>query len=127
MLLSVLTASIISLAIQHTPVATLLSALLRGYVSETEFGQIFNGGGFFSMIEVILVVAVSDMQNSFIIMVGLIPWAIACSAPLGFLGVGIGALKYACYMYLIPVCYAAEKTIVYRRKTKTQVMDQLYL
>ena len=50
-----------------------------------------------------------DMENTVIIVVGLVPWAIACSVPLTFMGVGIGALPWACYMYLVPICYFFTK------------------
>ena len=46
-----------------------------------------------------------DMENTLIVMVGLIPWCIACSVPLTFFGVGIGAIPWACYLYLVPLCY----------------------
>lgn len=51
-----------------------------------------------------------DMENTVIIVVGLVPWAIACSVPLTFMGVSIGALPWACYMYLVPICYFFTKT-----------------
>ena len=50
-----------------------------------------------------------DMENTVIIIVGLIPWCIACSVPLTFFGVGIGALPWAFYMYLVPICYFFTK------------------
>ena len=50
-----------------------------------------------------------DMENTVIVVVGLVPWAIACSVPLTFMGVGISALPWACYMYLIPICYFFTK------------------
>lgn len=50
-----------------------------------------------------------DMENTVIIIVGLIPWCIACSVPLTFFGVGIGALPWAFYMYLVPLCYFFTK------------------
>lgn len=50
-----------------------------------------------------------DMENTVIVVVGLIPWCIACSVPLTFMGVGIGALPWAFYMYLIPLCYFFTK------------------
>lgn len=50
-----------------------------------------------------------DMENTVIIVVGLIPWCIACSVPLRFMGVGIGALPWAFYMYLVPACYFFTK------------------
>lgn len=50
-----------------------------------------------------------DMENTVIIVVGLIPWCIACSVPLTFMGVSIGALPWAFYMYLVPACYFFTK------------------
>ncbi|MBQ6401523.1 MAG: sodium:proton antiporter [Firmicutes bacterium] len=51
-----------------------------------------------------------DMENSLIVTVGLIPWCIACSVPLTFFGVGIGAIPWAFYLYLIPLCYLFTKS-----------------
>lgn len=50
-----------------------------------------------------------DMENTLIVMVGLIPWCIACSVPLTFFDVGIGAIPWACYLYLVPLCYFFTK------------------
>lgn len=50
-----------------------------------------------------------DIENTVIVIVGLIPWCIASSVPLSFLGVGIEALPWACYLYLIPLCYLFTK------------------
>ena len=50
-----------------------------------------------------------DIENSTIVVVGLVPWAIACSVPLTFFGVGIGALPWASYLYLVPICYLFTK------------------
>ena len=50
-----------------------------------------------------------DIENSTIVVVGLVPWAIACSVPLTFFGVGNGALIWSCYLYLIPICYLFTK------------------
>jgi len=50
-----------------------------------------------------------DIENSTIVIVGLVPWAIACSVPLTFFGVGYGALPWSVYLYLIPVCYIFTK------------------
>ncbi len=46
-----------------------------------------------------------DMENTLIVIVGLIPWCIACSVPLTFFNVGIGAIPWSCYLYLVPLCY----------------------
>lgn len=50
-----------------------------------------------------------DMENSVIVISGMIPWAIACSVPLAFMGVGIEALPYSFYLYLVPLCYLFTK------------------
>ena len=50
-----------------------------------------------------------DIENSTIVIVGLVPWAIACSVPLTFFGVGLGALPWSMYLYLIPLCYIFTK------------------
>jgi len=46
-----------------------------------------------------------DIGNSTIVLAGLVPWAIASSVPLGFMGVGPQALPYAVFLYAIPVSY----------------------
>lgn len=43
-----------------------------------------------------------DMENSVILIAGLVPWCIASSVPLGMLGAGISSLPFACYLYLLP-------------------------
>ena len=50
-----------------------------------------------------------DIENSTIVIVGLVPWAIACSVPLTFFGASNGALIWAFYLYLIPICYFFTK------------------
>lgn len=50
-----------------------------------------------------------DMENSVIVIVGLVPWAIACTVPLTFMGVGLEALPWAVYLYLVPLCYFFTK------------------
>ena len=50
-----------------------------------------------------------DIENTLIVLVGLIPWCIACSVPLKFFGVGIGAIPYAFYLYIVPLCYLFTK------------------
>ena len=50
-----------------------------------------------------------DMENTLIVIAGLVPWAIACSVPLGLFGMSIAALPFAFYMYLIPICYIFTK------------------
>ena len=50
-----------------------------------------------------------DIENSAIIVVGLVPWTIACTVPLTFFGAGNGALIWAFYLYLVPICYIFTK------------------
>lgn len=50
-----------------------------------------------------------DIENTLIVIVGLIPWCIACSVPLTFLNIGVGCLPWAVYMYMLPLCYFFTK------------------
>jgi len=50
-----------------------------------------------------------DIANSGVVLVGLIPWAIAVSVPLSMLDVGPEAIPYAALLYLIPLCYLFTK------------------
>ncbi len=50
-----------------------------------------------------------DIENSAAIIVTLVPWCLMCSVPLGFMGVGYGAMKYAVYVYAVPLCYLLTK------------------
>ena len=58
-----------------------------------------------------------DIANSIVTIAGLVPWSIACSVPLSMLGVGISALPYACYLYLLPICYLLTKRFFYPTKS----------
>lgn len=58
-----------------------------------------------------------DIANSGVTIAGLVPWCIACSVPLGMLGVGTEALPYACLLYLIPLCYLFTKRRFYPART----------
>ncbi len=44
----------------------------------------------------------ANIGNSTINLAGLVPWAIACSVPLTTMGVGLEALPFAVYLYLLP-------------------------
>ncbi len=46
-----------------------------------------------------------DIENSVIVLAGLVPWAIACSVPLSFMNVSIAALPYRLYLYVVPIYY----------------------
>ena len=46
-----------------------------------------------------------DIENSVVTISGLVPWCIACSVPLGMLGCDVRSLPFACFLYLIPLCW----------------------
>ena len=46
-----------------------------------------------------------DIENSVVTLSGLVPWCIACSVPLGMLGLDLRSLPFACFLYLIPLCW----------------------
>ena len=50
-----------------------------------------------------------DMENTVILIVGLIPWCIACSVPLTFFNAGIDSMPWAIYLYIVPICYFLTK------------------
>ena len=54
-----------------------------------------------------------DIENSGILIAGLIPWSIACSIPLAMLGADASALPYALLLWLIPLCYLFTKKRYY--------------
>lgn len=58
-----------------------------------------------------------DMENSVILIAGLIPWCIACSVPLGMLGADVLSVPFACYLYLLPLIelIKASRKQVYNR------------
>lgn len=54
-----------------------------------------------------------DIENSGIMIAGLIPWSIACSIPLAMLGADAKALPYAALLWLTPLCYLFTKRRFY--------------
>jgi len=46
-----------------------------------------------------------DIENSVVTIAGLVPWCIACSVPLKMLGCDVRSLPFACFLYLIPLCW----------------------
>lgn len=46
-----------------------------------------------------------DMENSVVVLAGLIPWSIASTVPLKFMGGDYRSLVYASFLYLIPIWY----------------------
>ena len=60
-----------------------------------------------------------DMENSGIMIAGLIPWSIACSVPLAMLGSDLRSIPYAVLLWLTPLCYGFTKRLFYPRRTLT--------
>ena len=56
-----------------------------------------------------------DIENSVIVIAGLVPWCIACSVPLAMMNVGAAAVPMAFYLWLIPLCTA----IAYKRNNRS--------
>ena len=50
-----------------------------------------------------------DIENSGVVIAGLVPWSIAITVPLAMLGVGIEAIPWCALLYLIPLCYLFTK------------------
>lgn len=57
-----------------------------------------------------------DLENSGIMIAGLIPWSIACSVPLSMLGADAEALPYAVLLWVTPICYFLTKKYFYPGK-----------
>ena len=62
----------------------------------------------------------ADMSCSVVVLAGLVPWCIACSVPLAMLGAGFDALPYACYLYLIPLCYFFTRRLFFPKTEKAR-------
>lgn len=65
-----------------------------------------------------------DMENSVIVISGLVPWAIACSVSVSFIGVGSEAIPYSLYLYFVPLCYLFIKEPVVRSERKRKNYEQ---
>lgn len=46
-----------------------------------------------------------DIENSAVMIAGLVPWSIAVAIPLAMMEVGSSAILYAALLYLTPICY----------------------
>lgn len=44
-----------------------------------------------------------DMENTVVLVAGLVPWCIACSVPLAMLGVDVRAVPFGFYLWLVPL------------------------
>lgn len=45
-----------------------------------------------------------DIEDTVVVIAGLVPWCIACSVPLAMLNVGIAAVPVAFYLWILPIC-----------------------
>ena len=45
-----------------------------------------------------------DMENSVILIAGLVPWSIAGGVPLSTIGAPSESILFAAYLYLVPLC-----------------------
>ena len=54
-----------------------------------------------------------DMENSGIMIAGIIPWSIACSVPLAMLGSDLRSIPFAVLLWLTPLCYSLTKRFFY--------------
>ena len=45
-----------------------------------------------------------DIEDTVVVIAGLVPWCIACSVPLAMLIVGIAAVPVAFYLWILPIC-----------------------
>ena len=52
-----------------------------------------------------------DIENSVIVLAGVVPWALACSVPLKFMQVGYEIVPLSFYLFLIPICYGIQKKV----------------
>ena len=50
-----------------------------------------------------------DIENSVVPLCGLVPWCIACSVPLGMLGLDARSLPLAFYLYLLPLYWLLRR------------------
>ena len=51
-----------------------------------------------------------DMGNTVLVLVGIVPWCIACSVPLAMMGSGPQGIPFAVYLFLLPItAWAREK------------------
>lgn len=174
LLLSMTTAGILTVTVQHASITELLMTCLRGYrCPAPELGAMINGGGILGMVEICVIIFLSSMlapllqscglvefvqpilekamqttgkatvttvmmvlmnalfcnqtsplylTDAFMrdyyedhhrfavdlceasILAGIIPWSLACSVPLSFIGVGPACLPFAFFIYLAPLC-----------------------
>ncbi len=50
-----------------------------------------------------------DIENSLIVLAGLVPWCLACKVPLALIGADFSSLPFAFSLYLLPIIYFFTK------------------
>ena len=93
-------------------VCTLVAAVLCNQAVTSMMGQQMLGRLYDDKEELAM-----DIENSGILIAGLIPWSIACSIPLAMLGASNRAILYAVLLWAIPICYFFTKRWFYPVKT----------
>lgn len=64
-----------------------------------------------------------DIENSVVTLAGMVPWCIACSVPMGMLGCGLSALPFACFLYLLPLCWHLQ---LRRRSRRAHINEPIH-
>ncbi len=62
-----------------------------------------------------------DLSDSAAVLVALCPWCVACAVPLEMLGVGLGALPWAAFLWLLPLCRLVGEQVRLRGKKRPPV------
>ena len=91
-----------------TIVSAVCAAVLCNQAVTSMMGAQLLGGAYGDREELAI-----DIENSGILIAGLVPWSIACSIPLAMLGADVSALPYAFLLWLIPGCYLFTKRRFY--------------
>ena len=96
-------------------VSTLCAAVLCNQAVTSMMGEQLLGRAYADREELAM-----DIENSGILIAGLIPWSIACSIPLAMLGADGRAIPYALLLWLIPLCYLFTKGWYYPLSDRTK-------
>lgn len=52
-----------------------------------------------------------DIENSVVLVSGLVPWCIACSVPLSMMGADMRSIFTGFYIWMVPICWLLHKNI----------------
>lgn len=59
-----------------------------------------------------------DIANSVVVIAGIVPWCIACSAPLAMMGADFRSIPFAIYLYTVPICWYIQRVLINGRKAQ---------